>query len=452
MVAIVPLGYQPIIDAQVPGVNNYRAGGVYHHNCGKTEGMGGYELTCHMTGRYPTWWNGHRFNRPVRAWACGSTGQTVRDILQEKLIGPAGEEGTGLIPRTCLIDMKRKPGNVPDAIETVTVLHVPTGGRSRLTLKSYDQKRRSFEGTEQDVIWLDEECPMDIYGECVIRTMTTGGLVMLTFTPLQGLTDVVFLFLKEAKMPTIGEMKERFVVNATWDDAPHLTEESKAKMLSATEPYLREARSKGIPHLGAGSIYPIPEENIVCDPFKLPPYWPLSYGMDVGWNRTAAVWSAWDRDSDIAYLWSEHYLGQAEPAIHAAAIKARGSWIPGVIDPASRGRSQLDGRKLLEEYQGLDLDLSMADNALESGIYQVWSRLSMGQLKVFRTLSNWLMEYRMYRRDERGKVAENQRDHLMDGTRYDIMSGLELAMTEPMRDDRDASRQRRVRRGRTTGY
>jgi phage terminase large subunit-like protein len=62
----------------------------------------------------------------------------------------------------------------------------PGGGRSVITLKSYDQGRESFQGTEQDVIWLDEEPPMPVYAECLLRTMTTDGLVICTFTPMLG--------------------------------------------------------------------------------------------------------------------------------------------------------------------------------------------------------------------------------------------------------------------------
>lgn len=437
----------------------FEAGKLYRERCalaanriGKTEGMGGFELTCHLTGRYPDWWPGYRFDRPIRAWAAGSTGQTVRDILQEKLVGPVGSEGTGLIPRNCLINWKRKAGNVPDSYETINVRHEPTGGTSRLTLKSYDQKRKSFEGVEQDVILLDEECPVDIYGECVIRTMTTRGLVMLTFTPLLGLSEVVLMFLKEGKLPKKDEMQDRFVVNATWDDAPHLTEEAKKEMLAATEPHLREARSKGIPHLGAGAIYPILEEKILVEPFEMPAYWPRAYGMDVGWNRTAAIFAAWDRDSDIVYLYSEHYLGHAEPPIHATSILARGKWIPGVIDPSARGRNVADGSHLLEEYQGYGLDVWPADNALEAGIHAVWTRLSTGRLKVFSSLSNWLMEYRLYRRDENGQVARNQRDHLMDATRYLITSGMDLAITEPTGPEFQSFYRAKPRRSRVAGY
>ena len=130
----------------------------------------------------------------------------------------------------------------------------------------------------------------------------------------------------------------------------------------------------------------------------------------------------------------EHYRGQAEPAIHAQAINARGKWIPGVIDPAARGRGQKDGQQLISIYRELGLDLTEADNRVtgpEGGIVAVWQRLSTGRLKVFRTLQNWLKEYRFYQRDKHGRIKDGQADHLMDDTRYLIMSGLARAVIRP---------------------
>jgi hypothetical protein len=168
--------------------------------------------------------------------------------------------------------------------------------------------------------------------------------------------------------------------------------------------------------LGAGAIYPVQESEIVVDDFAIPPHWVRLYALDVGWNRTAALWGAWDRDSDIIYLYSEHYKGQAEPSIHADSVKARGM-IQGVIDPAARGRGQRDGEQLLKNYKDLGLQLSIAINGVESGIYDVWQRLSTGRLKIFKSLSNFKTEYRIYRRDEKGHVVK-ENDHLMDCMRY----------------------------------
>ena len=129
------------------------------------------------------------------------------------------------------------------------------------------------------------------------------------------------------------------------------------------------------------------------------------------------MWGAWDKENDIIYLYGEYYRGQAEPVIHAAAIKAKGEWMPIEIDPAARGRGQDDGKRLFDSYKELGLNLGLANNTVESGLYDVWGRLSTGRLKVFASLSYWFSEYRMYRRDEKGRLIK-ENDHLMDNTRY----------------------------------
>lgn len=390
---------------------------------GKTEGVGGFEVALHLTGLYPEWWKGKRFSKPISAWAAGDTGKTVREIIQFKLLGPFHEQGTGLIPQHLIVKTTPKQG-IPEAIDTIYVKHV-SGGVSEISLKSYDQKRHSFQGTEKDLIWLDEEPPLDIYTECLLRTMTNNGILMLTFTPLMGMSETVMSFLPNGQVQDSSE-GSKFVVMATWDDAPHLSDEVKKELWNSIPPFQRDARSKGVPQLGAGAIYPVPESDFVVDDFQIPDHWPRAYGMDVGWNRTANAFGALDRESDTLYIYNEHYRGQAEPSIHVEAIKARGAWIPGVIDPASRGRTQRDGQQLLQDYIDLGLDLEVAFNGVESGLYEVWQRLSTGRLKVFRSCQNWLSEYRLYRRDEKGAVVKSN-DHIMDATRYLVMSGIERA-------------------------
>ena len=390
---------------------------------GKSEGVGAYETVCHLLGKYPAWWSGKHFNRPIQAWASGDTAKTTRDIIQRILLGPVGEFGTGMIPADCLLRTTAKPG-VADAIEGIFVKH-SSGGTSELILKSYDQGREAFQGTNRDLVWLDEEADREIYVECLLRTMTTNGILLLTFTPLLGVTDIVRDFLEEQTSDS-----GKFVVQATWDDVPHLTPEAKAELLASIPPYQREARSKGVPQLGSGAIYQVPESDIVVADFAIPDHFPRVFGLDVGWNRTAAVWGARDNDSGVIYLYSEHYMGQQQPILHAQAIKGRGAWIPGVIDPAARGRSQMDGQALINIYRECGLHLVDADNSVEAGIYQVWQLMSAGKLKVFRSLGNWLSEFRLYQRDKDGKIVK-QNDHLMDATRYLIMSGRERMRAKP---------------------
>jgi phage terminase large subunit-like protein len=182
----------------------FAAGTVHQERCmmaanrvGKTWGVGGYETALHLTGRYPDWWPGHRFEGPISAWAAGDTSETTRDIVQVALLGVGGEGGselgTGLIPARDIIGEPSKRSGVTGAMDTAAIRHV-SGGTSVLGFKAYDQGRRKFQGTAKHVIWLDEEPPLDVYQECLARLMTTNGLMLCTFTPLEGMTEVAGMF------------------------------------------------------------------------------------------------------------------------------------------------------------------------------------------------------------------------------------------------------------------
>lgn len=188
----------------------FRAGATYPergfiaaNRIGKTLGFGGYETTLHLTGLYPKWWEGKRFKRPIRAWAAGKTAETTRDIVQTTMVGTVtgsgpsrGLSGTGIIPRDLIGSVAWKAGAVPNLVDYVKVKHV-TGGYSTLGFKNFSQGRGAYEGTAQHVIWFDEEPPQDVYEEGLIRTATVNGIVLLTFTPLEGISEVVQNFLGE---------------------------------------------------------------------------------------------------------------------------------------------------------------------------------------------------------------------------------------------------------------
>lgn len=415
----------------------FRAGADYRirlfmaaHRIGKTIGTGCAEISWHMTGQYPPWWKGRRFSRPTRWWAAGQTAKTARDVLQAALLGEMTEPGTGTIPGDTLLEMRPKAG-LADAIEIIRVRH-RSGGISSCMLKSYDQGMISFTGTSVDGILLDEEPPLPILAQSLLRTMTTHGLLMLTWTPLYGLSETILHFLPDGVVPPDGPLDaSTYLVNASWDDAPHLSQATKEAFLAALPPYLRDAASRGLPILAEGAIYPVPENDWLIDPFEIPAHWRRVYALDVGWNRTAALWGAYDSETDIWYWYREHYRGEAEPSVHAAAIRASGAWIPGVIDPAARGRSQVDGAALYDLYRDLGLDLEPYDNTVEAGIYAVWERKSTGRIKVFRSLENYRKEARLYRRDAQGRIVKKD-DHLMDCERGLIMSGLSVAKATPV--------------------
>lgn len=224
-------------------------------------------------------------------------------------------------------------------------------------------------------------------------------------------------------MPEISPSK--YLVQASMDDVPHLDEKAKQEILAGSADHLREARRHGDPSQSAGAIYRVPLDQVLVDPFRLPDYWPRAYGLDVATyaGYYAAVWGAHDRATDTVYLYTEHYRKNASVADHVAAIKTRGEWIPGVVDPAANGMHNLeDGIQLTENLRSFGLNLENANNDVEAGINAVSYRLQTGRLKVFRTLQNWQQEYRLYRRElaDDGTYVKivKKNDHLMDATRY----------------------------------
>ncbi len=204
---------------------------------------------------------------------------------------------------------------------------------------------------------------------------------------------------------------------SAWDDAVHLNALERRELWSSIPEFQRDARTKGVPYLGSGLIYPFPQRDLEVNDFKIPRHWPRGYGMDVGWNKTAAVFGALDREDDCIYLYSVHSLGHVEPPSHAQSILARGKWLHGRIDPASRASGQLDGKKLFKVYQKLGLKLGLAPNAVEAGILSMYTRMATGRLKVFASCHAFWEEYGVYSRDDNGKVVK-ENDHVMDGSRY----------------------------------
>ena len=409
----------------------FKAGAVYKerlfmaaNRVGKSE-SGAFETTCHLTGDYPDWWEGRRFTEPVQWWACGTTSETTRDIVQEKLCGGINQLGTGMIPGHLIIHHTKRPHGLPGSLEQVWVRH-KSGGQSTLGFKAYEQGRQSFEGTAKHGVWCDEEPPQDCYTEMLYRTMTTEGIIYTTFTPLQGMSDVVRGFLEPEK----NEAKNyKLMIQAGWDDVPHLAEDEKKMLLATTPPFQRDARSKGLPQLGSGAIYQMPESEISCAPFSVPSSWPRCYGMDTG-GTTAVVWGAIDRESETLYIYDVYKREHPEPAVHFDAIKARGLWIPGVADAAALLMTQHDREQTIRLYKKMGLDIQLPDKAVETGIQEVWELMSGGRLKVFASCQPWWQEYRLYHRDEKGKIVKTN-DHAMDAMRYMVRSGRQRAKTKP---------------------
>ena len=199
-------------------LEHFRKGAIHReraflagNRCGKTD-AGAYETTLHLTGEYPHWWEGKRFDHAIKAWACGTTNAQTAEIVQAKLLGELEPDpdhprepiglGTGFIPADRITHYQNRVG-IKNVVQIAWIRH-KDGSNSVLEFKSYEMGRRAFEGTSQHLVWDDEECPADIYTEGLTRTLTTDGIVILTFTPLQGLSETVLKFLPNG-VPGGGE-------------------------------------------------------------------------------------------------------------------------------------------------------------------------------------------------------------------------------------------------------
>jgi phage terminase large subunit-like protein len=397
---------------------------------------GSMEMAYHLTGKYPEWWKGRRWDRPIKAWASANTGQQVRDGVQKYLMGEAGvveAQGTGAIPRDDIKDTSTARG-VADLYDTVQVQHYTAAGVkdgiSILRFKTYDQGRPKWQSETLDCVWFDEEPPEDIYSEGVTRTVARAGMTYLTFTPLLGQSNVVKMF---------GDIREphRGKVMMTIDDAEHYTPEQRRLTVAKYPAHEREARAKGVPFLGSGRIFLTPEENISIAAFPLPKHWVYLWGLDFGISHPfAAVLIGWDRDADCIYVvrtvrMKALYGQTITPLQHSEAIKAayfgHGGEIPHAwpqdgtkreID--SKGKSVADiykkhGLRMLEEHA------TWPDGGLstEAAILELDERMTTGRFKVFSHLMEWFEEYRSYHRDE-GQIVKVD-DDLQSATQKAIM-------------------------------
>lgn len=383
---------------------------------------GGMEAAMHATGAYPDWWSGHRFDRACMGWAAGVSGEGTRDTVQRLLLGRPGEWGTGAVPLANIVRVTAARG-AADLVDTVTIWHV-SGGQSKIAFKSYEKGREKWQGETLDWVWFDEEPPLEIYSEGLTRTNATGGLVWMTFTPLLGLSNVVARFLMDDKNESAAD---RHVTRMTIDDAPHFSDTQKARVISSYAAHELDARARGKPALGSGRVFTLDEDDLKEPAVALPDHWPRICGLDIGWDHpTAAVWLAWDRDSDTVHITDSYRVREQTPVVHAAALKARGDWIPVAWPADALQHEKGSGKQIAEQYreQGVAMIPEPArfedgSVSVEAGVFDMLDRMKTGRFKVADHLNDWWEEYGLYHRKDGRLVKE--RDDLLCATRYALM-------------------------------
>lgn len=388
----------------------------------------GMEVAMHLTGEYPDWWDGRRFDEPTRFWVAGETGAATKKNPQRILFGDPFPEmlGTGTIPKDRIIGKPSMGHGVADSIDTAIIKHV-TGGLSTVQMMSYEMGRSKWQGDTLHGIWNDEEPPMDVYSEGLTRLSVLRGIDMNTFTPMQGMTEVVDRFMKQ-------QNEDRVYVNMTLEDAEHFTPEQKATMIAGWPEYEQEARSKGAPMLGSGRIFKMLESGFTVTPFHIPATWWLWWGIDPGVGHPfGAVLMAWNKDTDVMYVVHVVKMKGALPLAHAEAMKpvlnGYGAKAPVAWPQDTYQRKEFDGKLVplaaIYKKHGLNMYRKHAtfedgSNSTEAGIIQMNERLQSNRLKVFAPCVEWFEEYRLYHRKD-GEIVK-QNDDLMSATRVAIMA------------------------------
>ena len=219
----------------------------------------------------------------------------------------------------------------------------------------------------------------------------------------------------------------RSITRMTIDDAEHYTPEQRAAIIASYPAHEREARTKGIPSLGSGRVFPVAEEELKIKPFAIPPSWVQIVGIDFGWDHPfAASRLAWDRDADTIYVTATYRQKETTPVVHAAAIKAWGDWLPVAWPHDGLQHDKGSGEALAGQYraQGLKLLPEKATfedggNGVEAGVIEMLDRMHTGRWRVFEHLEDWFGEFRLYHR-ENGRIVK-ERDDLLSSSRYAMM-------------------------------
>ena len=440
--------------------NNFRQRLLCAGNrCGKTFSMA-QEIAYHATGIYPTvethgWeWTGHRFSKDemfaddgkatphdLLIWCVGITSDSTRKVMQKELFGTESakvdaEIGTGAIPREFVeLDFIERDGN---RILVAKIKHHDKNGvfdgYSTLEFRSTQQGEHVLMGATVDLIWLDEEDPhrsMEIYAQCVTRTSTTKGLIVMTATPENGMTQLLNMFVR-------NEEGLLCMQKAGWNDVTHLSEDTRKNILAGIPKFQHGMRIYGDIILGEGMVYACNEglDSLLVDSFEIPRYWRRVCGIDIGITHyTAATWTAYDAETDTIYVYDSYRHKGETPAYHTTMIKSRGDWIPCVLPHDSQNTERGSGSSVAKYYRdaglnalhdtfynSFDLTDGKQNNFVNIGVTDILERMNTGRFKIFNTPNNKVLleEMRSYQYKD-GKIRKID-DDLVDSCRYSALS------------------------------
>src|SRR5215471_15296551 len=388
-----------------------------------------FEVALHLTGQYPSWWSGRRFNKPTRGWIVGPTSQLVRDGPQRQLCTRQGEFGSGTIP---LAAFASRPIMIPGGtggIDTLTTHHATNGardGQSSATFKSFEMRAEKLQAESVDWIWIDERCSEEIYSELLARTTATDGIVFMSYTPLKGGGELTYRFLNEYSA-------DRSDTRIEAHHARHISAERRAQMEDSYLPHEREARIHGIPQLGVAKVFPFPIDSLMraFNPDTDIRSWARwIVGIDFGYGHPfAAALCAWVHDLDEFYVVDGFRMDRAEAFYHVKRIAGlcRGLRVPVSWPHDGHQHERGSGEAIADVYRRLGAPMlgthaqsRGGGHHLEPAIEEICGYMKRGAFTIASHMTELAEELLNYHRDEDYKVVP-LRDDLISAVRYAFM-------------------------------
>ena len=432
-----------------------------------------FETAYHLTGLYPDWWEGYRFDGPITAMVAGEGWSQVALVLQNELLGTQDVKltenlGTGAIPRDCIvIDTMRNDGANCIGCE---IKHI-SGQKSYLLFANYTQEVRQLQGFKLNLAVFDEQPPDDFFSEIVTRTATTQGKVLCSFTPLKGLNGLVSKFWNR-------EQGYEYI-RVSWDDVPEydpwglpfLLMETRKQLERDYLPHEREARIAGKPVMGKGAVFqirnwPIYKTGEIDFRNMINIHRIIALDLGLVNDKTVISLMYWDPYERNAFLHRQIVVRGIEEAVptqyinHLLRPEVYGTPIVLPPDASTPGRYTMSANSIRELFSEYELNVhsdpimnppdtqGRVTNHKSYGINQMRQMLEVGSLMINENCTDFLTEAQNYYVDEKGRFSDP--DDAIDSCRYALLGCLN-GIAEPW-DNRTpqqrmaAQRDRYVRR------
>jgi len=423
-----------------------------------------------LTGIYPPWFNGIRYSHPITLVVGCINNDKTRDILQKELFGDPieweKELGTGWIPKYCIGKIQKKRG-VPDAFYNVRIKHHDDSGNfdgwSKVVFLAYEMGGATWMAHKADITHLDEECPMDILQQAARSGIATGGRIRVTFTPENGVTNVVKLVENDYELHTAewsdvagddftyttksGKEYKFESVRTLKGRKGHLTADKIRSAAKKIPEHDLDKRMRGIPVLGSGLVFRFPEEQFKVEGMDFPDHFEYIDGIDFGGissssHPTAYARAAYDPINDKIIIYDGFKLqGKEIPEVAAHIIMKQNSDIVPVVWPHDGHKLGSGGQTTSDKYISAGVNMyvntdlpekshathkpiesqkeGQGGNKIIPGIDEISLRINDGRLVVVDTVLEFWEEYRIYHMKD-GKIVDRDDDFLA-AVRYIVM-------------------------------